>query len=317
MTSKKIFILIRVILLIFFAYFLSNSFSLKKIAGNTMGTTYSIKYYGSAIEKDIIDKKLQQINEVFSNWQEDSQVSILNRQPINKWLDISDDMLKLIKFSNQIHTKTQGSFDITIGKIINLWGFGVSKVDEIPSKDKLSQIKVGHNQFKLKGKKVYKYSDIYFNLSAIAKGYAVDEIAKLLKEHNIHDFLVEIGGEIRISGEKIFSNWEVAIDVPNSMPIKIELTNKAVATSGNYRNFMIIDGKKYHHIIDPKTNFIAQNKLVSVSIFADNAMEADAWATAAMVLGDNAYDILKKNNIRALLLVENAKNDILVQRVNF
>ncbi len=276
-----------------------------------MGTTYSVKVVSGSelrVTKEEIDERLKEINKVFSNWDPYSELSLLDSEPVNEWVQASDELIFVLNESKKIMHKTAGAFDPGIGRVIDVWGFGPRRVDEMPDRNEiedavrlssLTNLVIGNTKIK-------KTVDIHINLSAIAKGYAVDEIAELLKRKGITDFLVEIGGEVVALGKNIEQQWTVGIEMPNSeSAIPITLNNKAIATSGNYRNFFIWEGEKYNHIIEPGTGLPVRSDLTSVSVIHPQTMIADAYATAMMVMGSERSIVLAKQLDLSIILILN------------
>jgi thiamine biosynthesis lipoprotein len=276
-----------------------------------MGTTYSVKVVSGSelrVTKEEIDERLKEINKVFSNWDPYSELSLLDSEPVNEWVQASDELIFVLNESKKIMHKTAGAFDPGIGRVIDVWGFGPRLVDEMPDRNEiedavrlssLTNLVIGNTKIK-------KTVDIHINLSAIAKGYAVDEIAELLKRKGITDFLVEIGGEVVALGKNIEQQWTVGIEMPNSeSAIPITLNNKAIATSGNYRNFFIWEGEKYNHIIEPGTGLPVRSDLTSVSVIHPQTMIADAYATAMMVMGSERSIVLAKQLDLSIILILN------------
>lgn len=297
--------------LIFLLTSCSNDATLRQIDGKTMGTTYSVKVVSGSelrVTKEEIDERLKEINKVFSNWDPYSELSLLDSEPVNEWVQASDELIFVLNESKKIMHKTAGAFDPGIGRVIDVWGFGPRRVDEMPDRNEiedavrlssLTNLVIGNTKIK-------KTVDIHINLSAIAKGYAVDEIAELLKRKGITDFLVEIGGEVVALGKNIEQQWTVGIEMPNSeSAIPITLNNKAIATSGNYRNFFIWEGEKYNHIIEPGTGLPVRSDLTSVSVIHPQTMIADAYATAMMVMGSERSIVLAKQLDLSIILILN------------
>jgi thiamine biosynthesis lipoprotein len=282
---------------------------LNVISGSTMGTTYTVKTIGKSVDKQLIEERLKKINKIFSTWDEVSELSLLNKKPTNTWLDVSDELFYVLSVSKDIYQQTNGYFDPGIGRLIDLWGFGAKKIKTKPTKDMIKKsLQNSSIKFiKLKNGKINKTKDIFINLSAIAKGYAVDEVAKLLKNQGADNFLVEIGGEVSAFGD---NNWTVGVERPNAKkPIVLELNNNSVATSGNYRNYFIWQGKKYMHILNPKTGLPANSDLASVSIVNKQTMLSDAFATAMMAMGlDKAKVLAKKLNLAVILILNEDLN---------
>lgn len=264
-----------------------------------MGTTYSIKS-DVYTDKAVIEKRLLQLNKIFSNWDKNSELSKINRATTKQWITPSKELLFLIKKSAAIHQQTSGFFDIGIGRLIDIWGFGAYKVESMPNQKTIQQelAKSSIKYLKIKDNRIKKLKDIYLNLSAIAKGFAVDEIAKILLQKNSQEFIVEIGGELRVLGEK-----KIGIERVGQQPISITIKDQAIATSGDYRNYKLYNNVKYIHILNPKTGMPSNVSLISVSVIDDNTYQADAYATALLAMGKSkAIKFIKKYNIKAILI---------------
>ena len=292
------------------------------IKGDIMGTSYSINVLGDKrVDQVLIDKRLIEINAIFSTWQEDSELSQLNQSPLGEWITVSQELYLLLKGSDEIYKQTDGYFDPGIGRLIDLWGFGSSggrtelpKIEEIERAFKDSSIKY----LVIEDGRVKKLRDIQINLSAIAKGYAVDEVARLIKVAGVENFLVEIGGEVIASGTNKGDDWVIGVERPdNKSPIPVKLKNTSIATSGNYRNFFIWEGKKYMHIFNPKSGFPANNDLASVSVIHPQSALSDAYATAMMAMGSNKAKMLADNLKLSVLLVTNKEDNNQVIKINF
>ena len=305
----------KVVLILIFSIFQDYSEKSYYIKGKTMGTNYSIQTIDIKLEKLDIENRLLKINSIFSNWDKNSEISKLNNAPINEWIDISDDMFFVLHNSKQIYKQTKGFFDPGIGRLIDIWGFGSNKVNDKPNKNQiiksleLSSIK----NLELADKKVRKLKDIHINLSAIAKGYAVDEIVKFLLKKGVNKFIVEIGGEVAAYGK----DWKIGVEFLNfGNPININLKNKTIATSGDYRNYFIWDGKKYAHILNPNNGLPAKTDLSSVSVIHNSNMLADAYATAILAMGYQKAAILAKRLNLSVLFILDEKNHFKVLKIN-
>jgi thiamine biosynthesis lipoprotein len=287
-----------------------------------MGTSYSIKIVDlpAAIDSKILDRNIAQllaeINGLMSTYQEDSELSRFNRNRRTDWVAVSSELVKLLAEAQKISRLSGGAFDVTVGSLVNLWGFGPSQhTDKIPS---LRQVEAEKEKVNFKLLKVRNLppalkkqrGDIYVDLSAIAKGYGVDRVAELLESQGIYNYLVDIGGEERIKGygpEGI--PWRIAIEQPVTGERKVErileLTAGAVATSGDYRNYFEQNGKRYSHIIVPSTGWPITHKLASVTVLTAMAMHADALATALLVLGpEQGFQLAEREQIAALFLIK-------------
>lgn len=281
----------------------------QRILGESMGTTYSVNVLGDQrVQEDAIAQRLSQINLLFSTWLPESEISRLNRAPVNEWVQVSNEFFQLLQASESIYLQTSGFFDPGIGRLVDLWGFGAKGGrTKAPNREDVNQA-FEHSSMKhveLTEGRVRKLKDVHLNLSAIAKGYAVDEIARLIESAGVTNFLVEIGGEVYASGTNNGEPWTIGIERPdNQAPIPIVLANASVATSGNYRNYFIWEGEKYMHIFNPKTGFPANNDLASVSVVHPRSALADAYATAMMAMGsERSAALASELQLSTLLMV--------------
>ena len=295
-----------------------------QIKGNTMGTYYSIEVIDVPIELEIknieieIKNTLKKANKILSNWDKDSEISIINKTNKTTAIKISDELNEVFKTAKEINAKSNGFFDLTLDPIIELWGFGYkNKQMQIIPKD--NQIK---NILSLIGQKSFlemnfdnnelikKNKDIKINLSSIGKGYGIDLIGKKLDQLGINNYIINIGGDILTKGyNSKKENWVIGIENPNLKEklIKeiVNLTNKGLATSGDYKNFFTNDGKRYSHIINPKTGKPIMHSTKSVTVIHENSMKADGWATAFLALGSlEGLKIADKEKIAVLFIDE-------------
>ncbi len=292
------------------------------ITGRTMGTTYSVKYVENASQAvdpqrvyADIEELLVHINQLMSTYIPDSELSRLNKARAGNVFRLSDETNTVLLEALRLHELSRGKLDITVGPVVNMWGFGPqARPEVIPSEQALLDVrnKVGVDKFVLKDKQVTKLvDDLYIDLSTIAKGYAVDMIAELISEnYGIDNYLVEIGGEMRVAGSKPQGeNWHVAvvkpINGPNAIQRIIYVGDNAVASSGDYRNYFEQDGVRYSHLIDPTTAYPIQHKLVSVTVVADKAITADGLATALIVMGtEDGRELAEQEGIAALFITK-------------
>jgi thiamine biosynthesis lipoprotein len=300
-----------------------------RLHGATMGTSYSVVIprlpdgVSQQEVHDAIDAILADVNQQMSTYIEDSELSSLNRAPENQWLKVSPDLFSLLSLSRSISEQTDGAFDITVGPLVNLWGFGPMnnpsttrpKAEDIRS----ARVQTGYLNLDINaetGKVRKRITGLYVDLSSIAKGYGVDVIAAYLESLTIQDYLVEIGGEVRGSGRSHRGDyWRIAVEKPEAGQRQvqriIEFSDSAVATSGDYRNYYEYDGKRFSHTIDPRTGSPVDHGLVSVTVLGDRAANADAWATALMVLGeDTGFQLAERKGIAALFLYRKGANII-------
>lgn len=286
--------------------------------GLTMGTTYQVKLVsaGRPVSDDLgerIQSRLDSLNHTFTTYQQDSELMQLNRSPVNQVYTVSIDMLRVLEAAQTVYELTSGAFDPTVGPLVNLWGFGPDNSgDQIPlEEDITARLEfVGFNKLHSSpAGKIIKHSEITLDMSAIAKGYAVDAIAELLEQEGFNNYLVEVGGELRLEGLKANQDpWRIAIEAPSLEKGLIQRVliprNAAVATSGDYRNYFEKGGKRFSHTIDPRTGYPIDHQLASVTVIAETAVFADALATGFMVMGPVAsLKVAEENNLAIYLLV--------------
>jgi thiamine biosynthesis lipoprotein len=307
--DKKTFMtkfLYPILVSVFFISCNSNKHSLIKFEGNAQGTTYHISYMSddSISRKTAIDSLLKEIDSSMSTWLPVSIISRINNNDKNVLVD--QYFIDVFNKSIEVSEKTNGLFDVTVGPLVNSWGFGNTKKVTPDSKtiDSLLQL-VGYKMLKLEDNKITKAKpEIKLDFNAIAQGYSVDVLARYLETKGIDNYIVEVGGELKAKGKKENENWKVGIDKPNEkasskreLEAVISLNNKALATSGNYRKFYEENGQKFSHIINPKTGYPAKQNLLSATVIADDGITADAYATAFMVMGlERSIQFLKDNN---------------------
>lgn len=272
--------------------------------GFIFGTTYSITYQYAKDLQPEIEAEMKEVDSALSPFNKQSIITAINN---NQKTSLNKKFTEVFNLAKKISRETDGAFDITVAPLVNEWGFGFKKgVD--PSKhaiDSLRQI-VGYQKVALKDGKIVKQDPrINLDCSGVAKGYGSDCVANLLRRHGIENFMVEIGGEVVTSGinpDRV--PWRIGVTKPVDDPTLqsgelqtvLNVTDKAMATSGNYRNFYYKGGKKYAHTIDPKTGYPVQHNILSSTVVADNCATADAYATAFMVMGlEKAKAILDKH----------------------
>lgn len=267
--------------------------NLIKIEGEAQGTTWHISYLSAdnINYKTAMDSLLKKIDSSMSTYIPVSLISRLNNNDSNVVVDKY--FVEVLNKSKEVSEKTSGLFDVTVGPLVNAWGFGFSKKEKVDGAmiDSLRRF-VGYKMLRLEGNKVVKEKpQIKLDFNAIAQGYSVDVLADYLESKGINNYLVEIGGELIAKGKKDDKDWKVGIDQPdeNATERKLEaiiaLNNRALATSGNYRKFYEEGGQKFSHIIDPRTGYPAKQNLLSATVLADDGITADAYATAFMIMG--------------------------------
>lgn len=271
--------------------------------GTIFGTLYHAKYLCDKDLKAELEAELQKVDASLSMFNPQSTISRINRGET----DEMDEMLsEVLRMSFTINSATDEAFDPTVAPLVNAWGFGF-KSGQLPDSVQVDSLRalVGLSKIHLHNGKLTKdnpYSILDF--SAIAKGYGVDRAAQVLRNHGIHNFMVEIGGEVVTEGvNEKGESWRIGINKPDDDSTStntelqdiIALSGKAIATSGNYRNYYISDGRKIAHTINPRTGYPAQQDILSSTVMAPSCAEADAFATAFMVLGmEKAKQVLKR-----------------------
>lgn len=298
-----------------------------EIAGKTMGTTWSVKIVpgaraldGPALQRDI-DRRLDDISHLMSTYDPESELMRINRNPALDCIAVSAELAGVIGEALRVSRLSGGGFDVTVGPLVNLWGFGPEMAPlSIPSNAEIAAAmeRIGYDKLSLSGDCLRKQRpDLFIDLSAIAKGYAVDEIAELLADTGFDDYMVEIGGEIRAQGERgDGSPWRIGVEKPISEQRAVHkiipLSNLALATSGDYRNYFERDGVRYSHIIDASSGRPIRHNLVSVTVAHESCMVADALATAFMVLGrERALEIAEREGLAVMAIVK--QDDALVE----
>lgn len=263
-------------------------------SGSVFHTVYHIKYEASELLTEKIDAEFQKFNLSLNPFNPNSIISKVNQ---NEPVEADDWFIEVFNRAKEVSDHSDGVFDITCAPLINLWGFGFSKMDSVTPQmiDSIKQF-VGYQRVRLDGRKVIKDDPrVLLNCSAIAKGYACDVIARLLEREGIKNYMVEIGGEVAVKGVNQNGNcWRIGINKPeddstgikNDIEEVVQLCKKGgVATSGNYRNYYVKDGKKYAHTIDPRTGYPSEQSILSATIVAQDCITADAYATAFMAMG--------------------------------
>jgi thiamine biosynthesis lipoprotein len=285
-----------------------------------MGTTYNVTLvfsepksstYISLVHQNI-SSSLSKIDRLMSTYKPDSEVSRFNSLAVKQQIDISPDTVRVLNLAANINQLSSGSFDITIGPLVDLWGFGSksTKGPILPIRSQIVQARdlLGFDKFALVDSSLRKLAPVQIDLSAIAKGYAVDVVASALAEHDVKDFLVEVGGEVAAKGvNQKGLTWLVGIERPDvaqrSLYSAVSLKDVSMATSGDYRNYFEHDSRQYSHTIDPRTGSPVTHQLASVSVIAESCAEADALATALMVMGEIAgYEFAQKNHVSAYFI---------------
>ena len=288
-------------------------------SGPTMGTTYHMKVVGFPLseqdKKNIqieIDRRLELVNDQMSTYRPNSELSRFNQSVAVTDFEVSADTAKVVLEALRLNELTKGALDVTVGPLVNLWGFGPdNRPEKIPSAQQLLDIKqrIGIEHLSATATTLSKDIDgLYVDLSSIAKGYGVDVIADYFVSLGIENYLVEVGGELRINGVNARGiDWQVAVEKPTasnqSVQQVIAVGNNAIATSGDYRNYDELDGERFAHTIDPVTGKPIKHKLVSVTVIHPSSMTADALATALMVMGEkDGLEFAKQQKLAVLMI---------------
>lgn len=290
-----------------------------QLNGSTMGTYYVVKLYSeqqvdaTALQQQI-DTELELVNDLMSTYRPESELMRFNRFDADKVFPLSEQTHKVVAEALRLAEQTDGVLDVTVGPLVELWGFGAhGRVEHAPEQadiDNASAV-VGYHKLALSAEGLAKsVSGLAVDLSTIAKGYGVDRVAEILEQNNINDYLVEIGGEMRIKGHKPGAQpWKIAIEKPvnaeRTVQRVLQTGDMGVATSGDYRNYFEEDGVRYSHLIDPRTGQPIQHKTVSATVLHPSCMTADGYATALNVMSsDEAIAFANRYNIAALLVVK-------------
>lgn len=296
-----------------------------EISGPTMGTYFKVvvenppdDFDGEATQEGI-SALLDRINSQMSTWDKRSELSRFNLQETTDWISVSPELIFVVAEAQRIHKLTDGAFDPSVEPLIRLWGFGDDREKEVPSTEAIKSAKA------LTGLQHLEYRDsppglrktipqLQVNLSAIAKGYAVDELSDYLTEADLKAHVVDIGGETRVGSAKSNGSvWKLGVESPlGGLQRVVRITDSAVATSGDYRNYFELDGEIYSHAIDPQTGWPVQNPPAAVSVIADSCMTADAWATALMIQGIEKGSATAKANGLSVMF-QQVKDDAVVE----
>lgn len=294
------------------------------LRGETMGTWYSITVVAEldaaqqgALQTEV-DRLLEIMNSIASTWDAESELSALNRAAAGEWLELSTPLYEMLELSQEISWLSAGAWDPTVGPLLSLWGFGADADQTAtptapPSVEAIEAAlqRTGFQQLKLDllDQRLMKNRPLVLDLSGIAKGYAVDRISAWLKHRGYQNHLVEVGGEIHVSGLSPRGDaWRIAVESPEPLGggsvRAVELRDVAVATSGDYRNYYEIDGRRYSHTIDPRSGRPVEHRLASVTVIAPTCAYADAMATALNVLGPEAgMKLAQQHAIAAFFIV--------------
>lgn len=295
-TKSSIFRIVFLLFLIVGSIYIirqQNTMPYQHNTGQIFGTTYHITYQSDKdLHREIL-QRLQLVVQTFSTFNDESIISKINR---NEPVKLNQMFIEVFDLAKTVSKDTHGAFDITVAPLVNVWGFGF-KSGTPPTKAVIDSLRhlTGYEKVKLIGSTVRKQDPrIMLDCSAIAKGYGSDVVAQYLRSQDVENFMIEIGGEIVVQGNSDKRlPWKIGVTKPtddstqvnNELQTVLNVTNTAMATSGNYRRFYYKNGKKYAHTIDPKTGYPVQHNILSATVLANTCAKADAYATSFMVLG--------------------------------
>ena len=325
MTHKRLLLLL---LIIFISISCKQELTNTKLNGPIFGTFYEVTYASDNDKnyQNSVDSIFAVINQSMSNYQEDSDISKVNRHELER---VDAHFVEVFKASKKIYNETNEVFDPTIGKLVNAWNFGSeqnkTKLDSLKI-DSLMQY-VGFEKIVLKNNSLIKTTPKpYIDFNAIAKGYTVDIVGEFLESKNVTNYLVNIGGELRTKGVNIVkhSGWTIGVENPNfdgsqSYNKKFVLRNKAMATTGTYRKYKLdANGNRYAHIINSQTGYPTKTNILSVSVIAENCMMADGYATAFQAMGvEKVKQFLTKHpELKAYIIFENKNKEFEILEFN-
>ena len=292
-----------------------------EISGGIFGTTYHINVVLTEDRETLedlsqgIEQTLESVDAAMSTWREDSELSRFNRlADQSAWTPVSEELFEVLQASQDIAEQSGGAFDITIGPVVNLWGFGPeARPERVPEQAelerRLSQTGFQNLELDPEQQAIRAQRPQYLDLSGIAKGYGVDAVARYLERQGIDRYLVEIGGEVRVNGRKPDgAAWRLAVEEPVEQARQVNrvlaMDSQAMATSGDYRNYYESDGQRYSHTIDPADGRPVGHRLASVTVIAESSMAADAWATAFTVIGyEEGYRLALQKNLAVYFIV--------------
>lgn len=300
-------------------------FEARNFSGHIMGTTYNVMVVadpGETLPQDLgetIAAWLAQVNQSMSTYLADSELSEVNAAAVGEWVSVSPMLAEVLEEARAISELSGGAFDVTVGPLVDLWGFGpVDTGDQVPSTTALSAARerVGFNHLRMRSEPpaIRKLRDIRIDLSAIAKGFAADYASQQLKALGFENHLVEIGGDLLVSGHNATGQaWRIGVEKPaferGGVQQAIAGSDLGVATSGDYRNFFSQDGQIYSHILDPRLGKPVQRDLASVTVIAETAARADGLATAFSVMGaEEALALAAEHQIPLYLIVRQGQN---------
>lgn len=292
------------------------------LSGPTMGTTYSVKVAAppagihANVVRVAVDEVLERIDRDMSGYRDDSTISRFNASASTEWFEVSDDLVKVVGAALKVSEQSQGALDISVAPLVNLWGMGpAGERAQLPSDDEIQQVqaRVGYRRLQVREQSPALRKglpELTVDLNAVAPGYAVDLLAARLSSMGVVNFMIDIGGEVRARGRNARGeSWRIAVERPvDAQPEPyaiVQLDNMSITTSGEYRHYVMRDGHRYSHTIDPRTGRPVEHTLASVVVISATSLEADAWATAFNVLGAQAgYALAAQREMPVMFIVE-------------
>lgn len=283
----------------------------QSLDGQTMGTAYRVVARCPAtLDAARIENVLADVNASMSTWDEDSELSRFNASPVGEWTTLSPPLAEVMRTALTLSAMSDGAFDVSVGALVDVWGFGPTPASGWPEAAEIEAAlaHTGFRHLELVGDRLRKNLVVRLDLSAVAKGYGVDAVAAAVGSQGCTDYLVDIGGEVRVRGENPQGRpWRLGIEMPDESGLAhrvLPLSEGAIATSGDYRNFFERDGKRYSHTIDPRLGTPVTHALASATVVHESAMWADGYATLIAVLGPEAgFAFAERKNLAAYLLV--------------
>lgn len=295
-----------------------NGDSMESFGGPTMGSTYSIKYVRRAgiaepahVRREV-ESILAEVDRQMSTYRNDSDIERFNALPANNCQTMPASVLELVRVGEQLSAQSEGSYDLTVEPLMNLWGFGPQgREEKVPNPAALAETlqQVGYRHLHIDGDRLCKDAAVEVDFNSIAAGYAVDTIAARLETMGIHDYLAEATGELKAKGKKLDgSAWRIALEAPRDdqqvAERIIQVDGYGVSTSGDYRNYFLQDGRRYSHTFDARSGAPVLHNLASVTVIHPSALMADGLSTLLLILGsERAWDYAEKHDIGAFFVI--------------
>lgn len=295
-----------------------NDDSMESFGGPTMGSTYSIKYVRHAdlpAPVDVqaeVEKVLTEVDQQMSTYRSDSDIERFNALPAHRCQKMPAPILELVRVGEQFSVQSEGSFDLTVEPLLNLWGFGPqAREEKVPTAQALAEVRqrVGHNHLRIDGDELCKDAAVEVDFNSIAAGYAVDRIAARLEALGIHNYLTEATGELKAAGRKLDgSPWRIALEEPRDDQQVAEriiaIDGYGLSTSGDYRNYFVQGGQRFSHTFDARTGAPVSHTLASVTVIHPSALMADGLSTLLLILGpERGWDYAEKHDIGAFFVI--------------